>query len=96
MRVRYTTHARNKLDAQIDYLLGIGALQPAIDLDNRVNRFVVNTLGLFPRAGRYFADLDLWETWIPRTKMIVWYRFTDDELIVVDVWHTAQDRFNQV
>ena len=39
------------------------------------------------------AQLDyLIEHGVPRTRLVVWYRFTDTELQVARIWHTAQDR----
>jgi hypothetical protein len=36
--------------------------------------------------------MNIWETWIPGTRLVVWYRFTADELQIIRIWHSAQDR----
>ena len=65
---------------------------PAEDLKIRVDEFLSLTLANYPRNGRFIAERDLWETWIPGTKLVVWYTFTDDELVAITFWHTSQNR----
>jgi plasmid stabilization system protein ParE len=91
-RVRLTPEAEDVLAAQIGFLVDRGAVAPAQALKMRVEMFLSKTLAQFPRNGRHISERELWETWIPRTKLVVWYRFTDLELVVVAVWHTSQDR----
>ena len=43
-------------------------------------------------TGRQVPNRDVWETWVPGTRLVVWYRFTDTELQVIHIWHSAQDR----
>jgi plasmid stabilization system protein ParE len=84
--------ARRDLARQFDYLIEHDAASAARRLEQRLSNFVEHTLGAHPRAGIYLAHRDLWETWVPRTRFVVWYRFTDTELQIVRVWHTSQDR----
>lgn len=83
--------ARHALDAQIDYLLARNP-QAASALNDRVHAFIRATLCPFPRTSRLIPERDLWETWVPGTRLVLWYTFDDDTLTVVMVWHTAQDR----
>lgn len=91
-QVRFTPEAARTLAEQLDYLIGRGALLPAQALKARVEGFVSTTLANYPRNGRYVPQRDLWETWIPRTRLIVWYTFNDDTLVLLAFWHTSQNR----
>jgi plasmid stabilization system protein ParE len=84
--------AEADLQAQIDYLIEHGAVSAAERLSARVRAFLSDFLTVHPATGRFLEHRDLWETWIPRTRFVVWYRFTDTELQVARVWHTAQNR----
>lgn len=91
-RIVFTAEAERTLADQIGYLIDQGANVAASALSARVEQFLAGMILAWPRAGRYIPERDLWEAWIPRTRLVVWYRFTDDELVVLTFWHTAQDR----
>jgi plasmid stabilization system protein ParE len=90
-QIRFTPEAEDTLTAQINYLLERGAIGPARTLQNRVETFLA-TMAQYPRNGRHIPERQLWETWIPQTRLVVWYTFTNDELIAITFWHTSQDR----
>jgi len=87
-----TEEAETQLRHQIDYITSQGAPQAARHLQTRVHAFLEGTLAQFPGSGRHLPEFDVFESWIPRTRLVVWYRFTNDELVVLSVWHTSQDR----
>ena len=90
--VRLTPEAEDILANQIDYLIAQGAIAPAQALKTRIETFLTETQATFPRTGRWLAERQLWETWIPGTKLVAWYLFDDAELVVVTFWHTSQSR----
>lgn len=90
--VALTQEAANGLKGQIDFLLEHNANAAAVALKDRVATFLSNTLARFPSIGRRIPDRDIWEIWIPKTRLVIWYRFSDDALTVLAVWHTAQNR----
>jgi plasmid stabilization system protein ParE len=92
MKVIVDPVAADELEAQVDYLLAQGAPVAAAKLKARFDAFLEVFLATLPRTGRYVPERALWETWIPDTRLVVWYRFTDDELHIVRVWHTSRDR----
>lgn len=94
MRVVIAPRARRELGNQLGYLVEQGAADSARRLEERLTAFFEHTLSLFPKTGIYLAHRELWETWVPHTRLVVWYRFTAEELQIVRVWHTAQDRQN--
>jgi plasmid stabilization system protein ParE len=86
--------AEADLHAQLDYLIECGAVTAAERLSLRIKLFLRDFLAVYPATGAFLDHRDLWETWIPRTRLVLWYRFTDTELQIVRVWHMAQDRRN--
>jgi plasmid stabilization system protein ParE len=84
--------AERTLTLQLDYLIELGAVGPAQSLKDRVEAYLIDTLAAYPRTGKHIVERDIWETWIPRTRLVAWYSFTDDELAVVAFWHTGQNR----
>ena len=93
-RYSFSLEARIAFDDQIDYLISRHALAAATALNARVHAFIRDTLCHHPGIGRHLTERGLWETWIPRTRIVVWYTFTEDELVIIALWHTAQDRKN--
>ena len=92
LKVVVSVEAAEQLDHQLGYLAEAGALKAAEGLRLRVLHFLEQHLAFYPKTGRYLSQRDLWETWIPGTKLVIWYRLENDRLFVVSVWHTAQDR----
>ncbi len=92
MKVEVSREAAEHLETQTSYLMNADAPEAAQRLRTRVMDFLANHLSVFPKTGRFLREADLWETWIPRTRLIVWYRIVDDQLVVVAFWHTSQDR----
>lgn len=90
--VRFTPEAERTLASQVNYLISLDAPAAALTLLNRVDTFLNRTLVAFPRTGRHIAERDIWETWLPGTRLVAWYVFSDDELTILTFWHTAQDR----
>lgn len=93
-RIVFDPVAAAELASQIDYLITRHATKAARDLETRIRSFLIDHLARFPATGRKLRDRNLFEFPIPRTKLVIWYRFTDHELQIVHVWHSAQDRSN--
>jgi plasmid stabilization system protein ParE len=92
MNVVLSPEAVERLEAQIAYLRDVGAVAAAERLRTRVMQFLSRHLAKYPRTGRRLRERDLWEMWIPRTSLVVWYRIESERVLVVTVWHTSQDR----
>jgi len=84
--------AEADLQNQLDYLIEHGAVDAAERLAARIKAFLRDFLTVYPATGIFLEHRGLWETWLPRTRLVLWYRFTDIELQVARIWHTAQDR----
>jgi plasmid stabilization system protein ParE len=92
MKVVLSLEAAERLEAQIAYLTRAGAAAAAERLRHRVMSFLANHLAYAPRSGRRLEDRDLWEMWIPRTRLVLWYRIERERVVIATVWHTSQDR----
>ncbi len=92
MKLELSREATERLEDQIAYLVDAGSPRAADRLRERVTSFLSNHLAHFPRTGRRLERGDLWETWIPRTRLVVWYRIEQDRVLVATVWHASQDR----
>ena len=94
MKIIVAPHAERDLSRQIEYLVSRNAATAARRLHSRITVFVERMLAKHPRVGTFLTHRDLWETWVPGTRLVVWYRFSSDELQIVRIWHGAQDREN--
>jgi plasmid stabilization system protein ParE len=92
MKVVLSLEAAERLEAQIAYLKNVGADAAADRLRDRVMNFLANYLAHVPQTGRRLEDRDLWEMWIPRTRLVLWYRIESERVVIATVWHTSQDR----
>jgi plasmid stabilization system protein ParE len=92
MKVVLSPRARRELNGQLQYLIEHDAAPAARRLHNRVMSFLKATLGRHPGLGLSIEHRDLHEVWIPRTKLVIWYRIKPDAIEVARVWHTSQDR----
>ena len=92
MKVVLSPEAAKRLESQIAYLRDVGAEVAAERLRARVMTFLSKHIARFPRTGRWLDDRNLWEMWIPRTRIVLWYRIEREHIEVVTVWHTAQNR----
>jgi plasmid stabilization system protein ParE len=92
MKVVLSPEAVERLQAQVAFLRDAEAVAGAERLRTRVMDFLSNHLAHFPRTGRFLNDRDLWEVWIPRTRLVLWYRIEDERILIATVWHTSQNR----
>lgn len=92
MKVVLSPRAIRDLDNQIQFLLDHHAKKAARDLKTRVMTFLRETLSSTPHFGVFVEHRNLFETWIPETKLVIWYRITDGRIEIARFWHTSQDR----
>lgn len=92
MKVVVSPRARIDLNRQLDYLIENGAASAARQLSNRLKDFIERTLAPFPETGLPVNHRGLRECWVPRTRIVVWYRASGDTLEIARFWHTSQDR----
>ncbi len=92
MRIVFDPRAADELEGQIDYLLEQHARAAAARLEARCMAFLETFLVTYPRSGKFIAEASVWETWIPGTRLVVWYRFSVEELQIIRIWHASQVR----
>jgi len=92
MKVVLSPEAVERLEAQVAFLRDAEAAAAAERLRTRVMDLLSNHLAHFPHAGRYLKDRDLWEMWIPRTRLVLWYQIENERILIATAWHTSQNR----
>lgn len=92
MRIKLDPRAAVELQSQITYLLERGSPRAARRLAERCDAFFENVLARHPRSGKPVPERGIWEAWIPGTRLIVWYRVSAEELQIIRIWHSAQNR----
>ncbi len=92
---QFSHEAEKALENQIDYLISQHALAAARALERRVRSYLHDTICHFPYAGTYVVERGVYESWIPGTRLIIWYTVTDRDVMVAMIWHASQARFEQ-
>lgn len=93
MSVVFSSRAARDFESQLEYLLSVGAVEPARKLRQRVLSFVDDFLASYPRSGTFIPERGLYELWIPRTKLVLIYRLENEQDVrVLALFHTPQDR----
>ena len=92
---RFAREAEAAFEHQIDYLISQHALAAARAFERRVRSYLRDTVCLFPYAGTHIAERAIYESWIPGTRLIIWYTVTDQYENVAMIWHASQARFEQ-
>lgn len=92
MKLLLSPRAQRDLAGQIGYLIDVGAAPAARKLERRVSHFLERTLSDHPKFGTPIEHRGLFETWIPGTKLVIWYRFSNDTIEIMRFWNTSQER----
>ena len=94
MRVIVTPRAEADIDHHYQWGVGRFGANTANATFARVRQFIEVSLESHPRAGKLLPHPNLYESWIPRTPFVVFYRIDDDAdtVWVLALFHTAQDR----
>lgn len=90
MNVIFSPEALLRLDDQLQYVSDRNEAA-ARRLRERVFDFVGEHLAHFPKNGHQIDD-KLWERWIPGTRLVLWYEIHGDQIVIMSIWHTAQNR----
>ena len=95
MKVRFTEVAASQFEEQIDCITSHGSSVAARKVKDRILSYIYDFLSTFPRAGRFIKDKAIFETVIPGTNYVLFYRLEEQEILrVLAVFHGAQDRSN--
>ena len=94
MKLIITPGAQAQIEHQIEYGTARYGRQTNERTFARVERFLIESLAVFPRTGTFLPDVGLYQTMIPRTPFVVIYRVEDQQDIIriLGFFHSAQDR----
>ena len=94
MKIILAPRARKQLANQMRYLVDQHAHDAARKFERTISNFLKGTVALYPASGTYLTHRELWERAVPQSHFVVWYRFTREEIEVVRVWHSSQNRYS--
>lgn len=94
MKLLFTPVALEDLENQIEYGRRRFGDNVANRTLKRTKSYIEDVLLRFPRIGVYDPAIEAFETWIPDTPFVVYYKIREpgNELVIVAVFHHAQDR----
>lgn len=92
MKVVLSQLARYELERQLQFLIDHGAAVAARRLKQRTMSFLRETLARHPRFGVPLEGRGFYETWIPGTRFVIWYRVKGDTIEIARFWHSSQNR----
>jgi plasmid stabilization system protein ParE len=76
----------------IETILNDSAARDTLEARNVAARVAVTEQNIlaFPKAAYYNAEYDYYERYVPRTRVILVYRLTAKQIIIVAAFHTSQ------
>ena len=89
MRIEWTQEASAELDHMLTYIAAQDINAAAL-VAERILKVEENILS-FPKAGRYDAETDTYDRYIPRTRIILTSAIRGDVIWIVTVWHTSRN-----
>lgn len=94
MKVVYTPRAEADLVRHFNYgveRFGRGVAERTLA---RLSGFLDPFLVTYPRTARFHREIDAFETWVPKTPFVIFFRLEpeNDTLRVLAIFHAAQDR----
>lgn len=89
MIVRWLVEAVADLEDILDYAARQNR-QLAQNIATRVEH-AETTIRTFPKGARYDPELDVFERYVPRTRVILVYRVLPTEVVIVGVFHTSRN-----
>ena len=94
MKLIFTPRAERDLANQLEFGERRFGREVARQTLERVRAFLKQTLVKYPKTGFYHPAIQSFETWIPGTPFIIFYRIdeTDDAIKVLALYHHAQNR----
>ena len=94
MRVIVTARAEADIEHQYQWGVTRFGVNTANATFARVRQFIEVSLESYPRTGKLLPRPNLYESWIPKTPFVVFYRVDEaaDTVWVLALFHAAQDR----
>lgn len=89
MTIKWSVAASAELENIITYLHDY-APEVAQGFIDRLLVFEKN-LAVFPRAGLYDQETDTYDRFLTRTRIVITYRVSPDQIEIIYVWHTSKD-----
>jgi plasmid stabilization system protein ParE len=94
MNLVIAPRAEQDIKGQLEFGVRTFGRETAERTLEKIFDFLEGVLVQFPRSGNFNPETKTFETWIPKTPFVVFYRLDQqkNDLIVVALFHHAQDR----
>ena len=89
MKLRWLTAALADLENILDHAAKVNVTM-ARNIAARVER-TERAIETFPEGAHCNAELDVFERYVPRTRVILIYRLTEDEIVMIGAFHTSRE-----
>lgn len=89
MRIAWTAEAAAELDSILSYIAEQDRCAAAL-VAERVLQAEAR-IGQFPKAGRYDAETDTYDQFIPKTRIVLTCAIRGDVIWMITTWHTSRD-----
>jgi plasmid stabilization system protein ParE len=91
MSVVYTLTFQRQIAAAYEY--GSGRFGPATAgrTYRRTIAHIENTVQIYPRTGRWLPEIKCYQSWVPRTPFVIFYRASGEDVEVLALFNGAQD-----
>ena len=86
MRIEWTPEALAELETILNHL----PPEIATNTAERIVQAEKNTVA-FPKSALYHEDLDVYERYIPKTRVILIYHVKDQIIEIISAFHTSRD-----
>jgi plasmid stabilization system protein ParE len=82
MKIKFQRSAQQDLDDLIEYLTQRSG--PRVAEKRLIRTYeALETIAQFPRGSQFHKKLDTFESWLPGTRYIIFYRVHEDQQLVV-------------
>lgn len=93
MKVLFTETAASQIETQIAYIATEGSVDAALRVKDRILSFIYGFLTVYPKASRFIEEKAFYETMIPRTNFVLFYRLEEPDILrVLALFHARQKR----
>jgi len=91
MSVIYSPEFQRQIASQYEYGLQRFGSTTATKTYRKTISYIENTIQAYPRTGHWRADIACFQTWVPKTPFVIFYRTAGADLEVLALFNGSQD-----
>lgn len=89
MKIEWAAEAAAELDDILSYIAAQNPSAAALIAERAV--VAEERIQQFPRAGKYDAETDTHDRFIPNTRIVLTYAIQGETVWIITTWHTSRD-----